>query len=115
MNIYSLTVGMILFFITHIIIWIQINGQFVWPWFKEHIFIISLFGAPISYLLIISTKYMVEGFNGQLWPGRLVGFSLGMIVFAVLTAHFLNEGITSKTAVSLVLALGLVLIQIFWK
>ena len=107
MQVYNLTIGLVLFFLTHIFIWLQINGQFVWPWFKDNPLLLSLIGAPISYLLI--------GFDGLLWPGRLVGFSLGMIVFAVLTSQFLGEGINSKTAISLVLALALVLIQILWK
>ena len=115
MNIYSLVVGMGLFFLTHIFIWFQINGQFVWKWFAEHPILLAIFGAPISFLLILSTKYMVDGFGGLLWPGRLVGFSLGMIVFAILTAYFMNEGMTPKTIVSLILATALVAIQILWK
>ena len=115
MQVYNLTIGLVLFFLTHIFIWFQINGQFVWPWFKDNPLLLSLIGAPISYLLIVATKRLVAGFDGLLWPGRLVGFSLGMIVFAVLTSQFLGEGINSKTAISLVLALALVLIQILWK
>jgi len=111
----KLIAAFLLFFLGQTLIWVQTNGQFVWPWFKEHPILLAIFGVPISYLLIISTKYMVAGFNGLLWPGRLVGFSLGMIVFAILTAYLLNEGLTSKTIVSLVLATSLVLIQILWK
>ena len=115
MNVYSLIIGMSLFFLTHIFIWFQINGQFLWKWFSDNPLWLALFGAPVSYLLILSTKYMVQGFGGLLWPGRLVGFSLGMVVFAVLTSHFMNEGLTPKTIVSLVLATSLVAIQILWK
>ena len=27
----------------------------------------------------------VEGFGGELWPSRLIGFSLGMFMYALLT------------------------------
>ena len=111
----NIALGLLLFFTSHIFIWVQINGQFVWKWAAEHPIIISCFGMPISWLLIIATKYIVAGFDGQLWPGRLIGFALGMIVFAILTYYFLQEGITEKTAVSLILAITLVLVQIFWK
>lgn len=111
----NIALGLLLFFTSHIMIWIQINGQFVWKWVAENPIIVALFGMPISWLLIIATKYIVAGFDGQLWPGRLVGFALGMIVFAILTYYFLDEGITAKTAVSLILAITLVLVQIFWK
>ena len=42
-------------------------------------------------------------------------FALGMIIFAILTNSYLGEGITTKVAVSLILATALVVIQIFWK
>ena len=96
-------------------IWFQTNGQFVWPWAKENPILMALIGFPISYILIIATKYVVAGFDGLLWPGRLVGFGSGMIVMAILTYYFMGEGITTKTFVSLILATTLVFIQVFWK
>ena len=111
----SLLTGLSLFFVTHIIIWLQVNGQFIWPWAKDHPWILALLGFPISYILIIATKYIVAGFDGQLWPGRLVGFGSGMIVMAALTWYFMGEGLNTKTITSLILATGLVCVQIFWK
>ena len=70
--------------LTHIIIWFQVNGQFVWSWAKANPWLMSALGLPISYVLIIATKYIVAGFDGLLWPGRLVGFGSGMIVMALL-------------------------------
>ena len=96
-------------------IWFQTNGQFVWPWAKENPMLMALIGFPISYILIIATKYVVAGFDGLLWPGRLVGFGTGMIVMAILTYCYMGEGITTKTLISLVLATTLVFIQVFWK
>ena len=46
---------------------------------------------------------------------QAITFAIGMIVMAVLTYHYMGEGITTKTAVSLVLATTLVSIQILWK
>tara|TARA_R110000737_G_scaffold348358_1_gene381983 strand:+ start:199 stop:435 length:237 start_codon:yes stop_codon:yes gene_type:complete len=77
--------------------------------------IMATAGFPISYLLIISTRYMVDGFGGLLWPGRLVGFSLGMISFAILTSFYMQEGLSMKTSISLILAIALVVVQILWK
>ena len=91
------------------------NSQFIWQWPKEHPALMALIGYPISYILIIATTYVVNGFNGLLWPGRLVGFGSGMIVMAVLTWWMMGEGISTKTFVSLVLAVVLVMIQILWK
>ena len=111
----NLITGLLLFFISHIIIWFQVNGQFIWCWAKENPMLMSILGFPISYVLIIATKYIVAGFDGLLWPGRLIGFGSGMIVMAILTWYMLGEGISTKTLVSLFLATTLVFIQILWK
>ena len=111
----NILTGIILFVITHIIIWFQVNGQFVWPWAKDHPWTMAVLGLPISYVLIIATKYVVAGFDGLLWPGRLLGFGLGMIIMAILTWYILGEGISTKTLVSLTLAVTLVMLQVLWK
>jgi hypothetical protein len=108
--------GIVLFTIAQFIIWIQTNGQFVWPWFKRNPFLISLMGGTlISYIFIKGTAMIAEHFDGQLWPGRFIGQAGGIIIFATLTFVFMNEGITTKTGISLVLAALLIGIQIFWK
>ena len=107
---------MILFVFGHILIWYQTNGQFVWPWFKKNPLAVAfIYAIPISYSFIIATKFIVEYFDGILWPGRFIGFGTGMIIFSIFTYAFMGEGISSKTAISLVLATALVLIQILWK
>ena len=103
------------FLIAHLMTWFQLNGQFVWTWFKENPLILCLFGLPVSYLYILATKYSFDAFNELIWPGRLVGFAVGIISFAILTNIFLGESINNKTIISLVLAIILVLIQVFWK
>ena len=96
-------------------VWFQTNGQFVWSWFKDHPFILSLFGIPISLGYIWATKFAFAAFDGTLWPGRLIGFAMGIISFAMLTNYYMGEGISTKVIVSLILAIILVLIQVFWK
>ena len=103
------------FFLGHVAVWFQLNGQFKWEWFKENTLILALCGIPISFLYIWGTKYAVNGFDGLLWPGRFIGFGIGMVVYAIFTSYFFNEGITMKTAISLSLCLLLISIQVFWK
>ena len=140
----ALVLCLIIFFVVQVITWFQLNGQFFSPWFKNNVFILCLMGVPISwlyieatrmgfiafdgliwpgrllgfpisYILIIATEYIVAGFDGLLWPGRLVGFGSGMIVMAILTWYMLGEGINLKTLTSLILATGLVCVQVFWR
>jgi hypothetical protein len=112
----KLLLGMLCFAFGQIVIWYQTNGQFISKWAKEHPLILAAtLGIPISYSFIMGTKYIVEHFDGQLWPGRLLGFGIGAIIFAILTYIHMSEGITAKTAVCLTLATTLVMVQIFWK
>ena len=96
-------------------VWFQTNGQFMWPWFKKNPIIIALAGSVAGYMFIIATKYVAEYYDGLIWPGRFIGFSSGIMSFTFLTWYFLGEGINFKTAVSLFLAILLIVIQLFWK
>lgn len=115
MNYKSLILGSFLYLLGQILVWYQINGQFINNWVKEHPIVMSLLGIPISYIYIYATQYTVEAFDGSLWPQRLIGFSMGMLAFAFLTYTHLNETLTPKTIVTLCLAVVIVLIQIMWK
>ena len=103
------------FLLVQILTWFQLNGQFIWPWFKNNVLILCLFGLPISWLYIEATRLSFIAFDGMLWPGRLLGFAMGILSFAVCANIFLGEGLTWKTIISLLLATLLVCIQIFWK
>lgn len=114
-NIPKLIQGALLFLLGQTLVWYQINGQFISTWMKNHPVVVSFLGVPISYVYIYATQHLVEAFNGELWPQRLIGFAMGMIAFAVLTFIHLNQAITLKTAVTLALAVAIVVIQIIWK
>ena len=107
--------GSLLFLLGQILVWYQINGQFISEWIKDRPMVMSLLGVPISFIYIYATQYLVEAFDGDLWPQRLIGFSTGMFAFAILTYIHLNQAITLKTAVTLALATAIVVIQIVWK
>ena len=44
-----------------------------------------------------------------------IGFGVGMVIYAIMVSYFFNEGINLKTMTSLILATGLVCVQVFWK
>ena len=114
MNI-NLLYGVTFFLTAHFITWFQLNGQFKWEWFKEHEWVMALIGIPLSFLYIWGTKYTVEGMGGLLWPTRFIGFGIGMLVYAILVNYFFNEGFSLKTITSLILAISLIFVQVFWK
>tara|TARA_R110002012_G_scaffold256291_1_gene436325 strand:- start:871 stop:1215 length:345 start_codon:yes stop_codon:yes gene_type:complete len=112
----NLIYAALLLMVGQTMIWFQTNGQFFWKWAKDHPFLMALiFSTPISVIFIKATELIVLYFNGSLWPGRLIGFAMGILTFTFFTSVIMGEGINSKSAISLVLAAALVLIQILWK
>lgn len=110
-----LIISLLLIVFAQSLAYIQLQGQFFWTWAKEHPLLMSITGIPISILLIYFTKYCAIAFDGQVWPGRLIGFAMGAIVFALLSHFIMNEPFSTKTITSLFLAGGILAIQIFWK
>ena len=115
MDTIKLATGIFWFILGHIFVFFQLNGQFKWDWFKKNELIVAAAGLIISFFYIWGTKYTVEAFNGLLWPARFVGFSIGMVIYALGVSFFFKEGITNKTLISLILCFLLVIIQVFWK
>jgi hypothetical protein len=100
--------------IGHVLSFIQLQGQFKYEWMKNNLFFSALLGVPISYLYIISVKYVVDAFDGDIWPSRLLGFAMGAIVFAIMSKCWFDEPFTFKTGICLSLAACIVCIQM-WK
>ena len=101
----------VILFLSQIVIWFQLNGQLVSQWCKDHPWTLSILGIPISYALILTTEYGYRGF-GELWPIRLLGFATGMISFPIITFMMLGEGITTKTAISIILSIIIMILQL---
>ena len=107
---------MLLFLAGQILIWFQTNGQFLSKWAKDHPWIMSIVGGTlISYMFIQATALIAARYNGLLWPGRFIGFSMGITSFAFLTWWLMGEGITMKTTICVILAVAIICIQLFWK
>ena len=105
----------LIFLFAQTLVWLQLNGQFVWESFRKYEWVLILLGIPISWLFLESTRHGVAGFDGLLWPQRFLAFSTGIIIFTFLTWYLKGEGLTVKTMVSLGLAFLLSIVQIFWK
>ena len=110
-----LLISVILATIAQTLTYFQSQSQFFWPWAKDNPLIISLFGIPVSYIFIYFTKYCAMSFDGQVWPGRLIGFAIGAVTFAILSSFIMGEQFSIKTIICLSLASLILLIQIIWK
>ena len=114
-NIGSLLIGIFFGFLAQITTFFQLQGPLKYEWFKNNYWLVVLMGIPISMMFMMSVKYMVAAFGGQLWPSRLIGFSIGAIVFTYMSWMLFNEPLSTKTTVCLFLAATILFIQLFWK
>ena len=103
----------LIFFLNNIFIWYQLNGQLVWNFWKtpKGIATSLLMGIPITAMFWIATKWGYQGF-GTLWPVRFMGFATSMITFPILTYFYLGETIGLKTAVTILLSVIIMMIQL---
>lgn len=107
--------ALLLGLITQAATYFQLQGQFIWKGFRDNPYAVALLGYPVSLLLIFYTKESALAFGGETWPGRIIGISIGVIVFAALSFLCLKENVTPKTLVCIALAITILGIQIFWK
>lgn len=107
--------GVLYAVIAQILTFLQLQGNIKYGWFQKYPIIMLLAAMPISYLFIKSVEYFVAAYNGEIWPSRLIGFGIGVIIFTLMSKMLFGEPFTTKTAVCLTLGTAIVLIQILWK
>ena len=93
----------------------QLQGSIKYGWYQKYPILILLVSIPCAWFYIKSVEGFVNHFDGQLWPSRLIGFGIGIIVFVSLSVILFKEPLTSKTLICLLLAGSILLIQMFWK
>ena len=111
----SILISSSFFLLGHILIWFQLNGQFIWKGWKDNLLLVSLIGIPASILFIYATRWGINAFDGSFWPPRFIGFAVGIIIYGLLVSYFFNQGLNLKTLVTLLLAFSILMIQMFWK
>jgi len=111
----NLLKGMIFGFVAQVLTFFQLQGQMKYEWFKNHPILMAFAGVPISLLFMYSVKNMVAAYDGAIWPSRLIGFGIGVIVFTFMSYLLFKEPLTTKTLICLGLGICIILIQLFWK
>jgi hypothetical protein len=107
--------GFVYGFIAQVLTFLQLQGGIKYGWFAKYPVITVLASIPMGWLFLKSVENFVGYFNGDIWPSRLIGFGVGIIVFGLMSYYMFKEPITLKTAICLILAVMILSIQIFWK
>jgi hypothetical protein len=111
----NLIYGLLWGLFAQITTFLQLQGQMKYDVLKNNTWFLVLMGLPISYMFMQSVKNFVLAFDGQIWPSRLLGFGLGVIVFSIMSSMLFKEPFTLKTITCLFLGVCIILIQLFWK
>ena len=94
---------------------IALQGYTKYEFVRKHEWLAWLSGIFTTMLFMKSVQYFVEYYNGQVWPSRIYGFVLGIIVFTSMSYFLFDEKISLKTAVCLFFCGVITLIQLLWK
>jgi multidrug transporter EmrE-like cation transporter len=111
----KLLLGFVYGFIAQVLTFLQLQGNIKWNWYHKYPIIMLGMAVPISWLYIKSVEAFVHSFNGEIWPSRLIGFAIGIIVFALMSYFLFKEPVSTKTLICIVLAMCILGVQIFWK
>ena len=110
-------IGCLWFAFAQTITWFTSNLQLINPWFKttKGIGAMVIVSMPATVGYIMATKNLYTAMDNSLWSVRLIGFSMGVLTFTVLTYLYLKEGLNLKNTVTLIMSIIIVLLQVFWK
>lgn len=103
------------YILSQIFTFYQLQGHAWSKWIKDNPFLMSVLGVPFTYYTIKAARIMIESYDGQSWPNRLIGFGLGVIIFSIMSWFFLKEPMVLKTIICLFLSFVILLIQLFMK
>ena len=106
----KLFLALVLSLVGHIMAWFHMQAQFKWE-FAKSVWWIILGGIPISFAFFYSTRWYYEHFE-RYWYVRPIGFGMATIVFTFLTYFILNEVPDTRTVISLILSVIIIMIQI---
>jgi multidrug transporter EmrE-like cation transporter len=111
----NLVSGIFFGVIGQVLSFFQLQAGIRFGWTEKWSWALMLLGFPISWSFMKSVQYFINAFDGQIYPSRILGFAVGIIVFSTMGWFLFREGITPKTGVCLLLSLCIILIQILWK
>jgi len=95
----KLFLGVAILTFVYIIGWHQLYGQFIDEWYKQYQNWLVILSIPNTLLSIYSVKLISEYFDGKMWSNRILTFSIGIVMFTMLTQIYFNEKLNAKTLV----------------
>jgi hypothetical protein len=115
MHLQKILLGILFGLLGQIGTFMQLQGSYKYGWYDKYYWIVILSSVPLGWLYIKSVNYFIEAFDGQIWPSRLIGFGVGVIVFTLMSIYLFKEPLNLKNGICLGLGFIIVLVQLFVK
>lgn len=107
--------GVLYGIVGQVLSFIQLQAGIKWGWNIKFSWVLILLGLPISWFFMKSVQNFILAFDGDIYPSRILGFAVGIVVFGIMSWVLFKEGISVKTGICLLLSLIIILIQVLWK
>lgn len=107
----NLLIGMMYGLIAQVLTFLQLQGNIKYNLMQNYPITTMLMSMPISLCYIKSVEYIVKHYDGQIWPSRIIGFGVGIVVFTLMSVLLFKEPLNLKTIICLVLSIAIILIQ----
>ena len=111
----NLVVGVLWGVVGQVLSFIQLQAGIKWGWTQKYGILLMFLGLPISWAFMKSVQNFIVAFDGEIYPSRILGFAVGIIIFGTMGWFLFKEGISPKTGVCLLLSSAIILIQVLWK
>lgn len=115
MDYYKIFLGILFGLIGQTGTFLQLQVSYKLGWYVKYPWLIILASVPLGWLYIQSVNNFIQGFGGQIWPSRLIGFGVGVIVFTTLSHYIFKEPLDLKNGICLFLGFTIVLVQLLVK
>ena len=115
MNINKIIIGILFGILGQIGTFLQLQGAYKYGWYEKYQWVVILASLPLGWLYIQSVNSFIAGFGGQIWPSRLLGFGIGVIIFTLMSHFLFKEPLSLKNGFCLGLGFVIVFIQLFVK
>lgn len=111
----NILAGFLYGLVAQVITFMQLQGSIKYGWYEKYPIAVILASIPSGWLFLKSVQHFVLAFEGEIWPSRLLGYGIGVIIFTLMSWQLFGEPLSSKTLVCLGLSVAIILIQILWK
>ena len=70
--------------IGQVLSFIQLQAGIKWGWTEKWGWGLMFLGLPISWSFMKSVQNFILAFDGEIYPSRIIGFAVGIVVFGIM-------------------------------